>query len=112
MAAAGVSPAEIEAELGARRLQQSAQAAQREEVIDVWPEHHATWDVWRELENQWRVVSGFSGGGYQGLEFASIPVALEIVGVRKKARRQVMKNLSYMESEALAVLNGKEGDGK
>ena len=76
-------------------------------MIEVWPEHHTTWDAWVALENQWRVVSGMSGSGYLGLEFASIPVALELAGVKKKGRRQVMHNLRVMEGAALAVLNEK-----
>lgn len=101
MRAAGLTPEEIEAQLGA------APAAEKIE-IEVWPENCVVWDVWLYLSNQWRMVSGMGGVGYLGLEFASIPVALEMAGVDSEARREVMQALRQMEGEALEVLNVEE----
>lgn len=85
-------------------------------MIDVWPEHHATWDAWLSMNHQWRMASDMDGGGYLGLNFPSIPVALEMAGVKKKQRQKVMQNLRFMEDEALAAINapadGAENDGQ
>jgi hypothetical protein len=63
------------------------------------------------LANQWRMVSGPGGSGYLGLNFPSIPEALEMAGVvKKKQQRRVRQNLRYMEGEALSVLNGVDED--
>lgn len=96
---------EIEAELGQRRA-----AQQEEEVIDVWPENVQIWDTFMALETNWRVIAGMSGKEYQGIERASIPMALEMAGVKKKARRRVLDGLRFMERKALAALNGIDQD--
>lgn len=62
------------------------------------------------MANQWRVVAGMGGVGYIGLNFPSIPEALEMADVKKKQRRRVRQYLRYMEGEALPVLNGVEGE--
>lgn len=91
-----MSPAEIEAELQGRA---------RDETV-VWPEHHATWDTWMAMANQWRVVERMSGPRFLGLNFPSIPEALEMVEVPAAERAAVRRNLRYMEELAVPILNG------
>ena len=43
---------------------------------------------------------------YQGIEFASIPEALRMAGVKKKNRQAVRAGLRIMEKAALAAING------
>ena len=43
---------------------------------------------------------------YQGIEFASIPEALRMVGVKKKQRPAVRAGLRVMERAALDAING------
>lgn len=96
-----MSPEQIEAELA----QLKSEKAGDEQAIEVWPEHHDVWDAWCVMGNHWRVVAGLGGGGYLGLDLPSLPVALEIAGVKKRWRQPVMRALRYMEDVALAVLN-------
>ncbi len=78
------------------------------QVVEVWPEHHDVWDAWCVMSNHWRIVAGLNGGGYLGLDLPSLPVALEIAGVKKRRRLTVLRALRYMEDEALAVMGSKE----
>lgn len=99
-----MSPEQIEAELAQLR----AAEAEDEQLVEVWPEHHDTWDAWCVMSNHWRIAVGQFGGGYLGLDLPSLPVALEIAGIRKQRRQAVMRALRYMEDAALAVLNEAE----
>lgn len=80
------------------------------EVLEVWPEHHATWDTWRAMETQWQVAIGLRGAHYLGLVYASIPEALEMADVPEEERRPVRKNLRFMEAVAVPILNGVDED--
>ncbi len=97
-----MSPADIEAELG-------AQTADDEEVVEVWPEYHDVWDVWLVMANHWRLLSGMGGCSWLGLHLPSLPVALEIAGVATERRSEVMRAVRWMEGQALMVLNEREG---
>lgn len=77
-------------------------------VIDVWPENLATWETWRALETQWRKTVGMFGGCWDGIEYASIPMALEMAGVTAEQRQDVLAGLRDMQAAALPVLNGEE----
>lgn len=43
---------------------------------------------------------------YQGIEYASIPEALRMAGVKKKKQPAVRAGLRIMERAALAAING------
>lgn len=92
-----MSPAEIEAELGSRETAE----------LMVWPEHWKTWDAWLHLGTQWRLASGLGGARYQGIEFGSVPLALEMANVTEAERAAVIKGLCAMQAAALPVLNGR-----
>ena len=50
-----------------------------------------------------------AGAAYQGIEFASVPLALEMAGVKKKKdRAAVLRGLKVMQRAARPVLNGVE----
>lgn len=96
MRAAGASPQEIEAALAGRRPQDA----------EVWPENWKTWQAWLHLATQWRLVAGVAGVSHQGIEFASVPLALELAGVTADERAEVLRGLKDMEQAALPVLSG------
>jgi hypothetical protein len=101
MRAAGASPQDIEQALASRRPPEH----------EVWPENWATWRTWLELATQWRLVAGVAGVIHQGIEFASVPLALELAGVTADERPDVLRGLKDMEQAALAVFNeAKEED--
>lgn len=77
-------------------------------MLEIWPEHHATWDAWLAMQNQWRIVVGMAGSAYLGLDATGLPMALESVAVKKKQRQQVIKDLNWMEGVALPILNKRE----
>lgn len=78
-------------------------------AVDVWPEHHATWETWLCLANQWRIEIGMKGLIYLGINFPSIGEALDMADVPPEQRRAVRQNLRCMENEALPILNGATG---
>lgn len=100
MRAAGSTPQEIEAALGSRLTQH----------LEVWPENWPTWNAWLHLATQWRMIAGMAGVVHQGIEFASIPLALELAAVTPEERPAVLKGLREMERAALTVLNGGEAE--
>jgi hypothetical protein len=102
-----MTPGEIEAELAQLRTD----GKKNERVVEVWPEHYDVWDTWCVMANHWRVVAGIGGGARLGLHLPSLPIALDIAGVKKRRRRIVMRALRYMEGQALAVLNAGEDEG-
>ena len=63
------------------------------------------------MGNHWRIVTGMGGGGYLGMHLPSLPVSLDMAGVKKLQRKRVMRALRYMEDHALAVLNGNDEGG-
>lgn len=100
MRAAGASPQEIEQALGHRRPAE----------CEVWPENWPTWRAWLELATQWRVIAGAAGVIHQGIEFASVPLALELAGVTADERSAVLHGLKEMEQAALTALNERDGE--
>ncbi|MDD5176751.1 MAG: DUF1799 domain-containing protein [Sterolibacterium sp.] len=76
-------------------------------VLDIWPENVDTWETFRALETNWRIIAGgMAEPRYQGIEYASIPEALRMAGVKKKKQPAVRAGLRIMERAALAAING------
>lgn len=75
--------------------------------LDVWPEHHLTWDVWMAITNAWNVVSGMAGDRFMGFDRSAAESVMRMFGVRKRDRRQTLDELLALEAAALPVLNAK-----
>lgn len=54
------------------------------------------------MQTQW-ALGGM--GGVVGLRYESLPAMLDLLGIKKPARREVLAALRVMESAALKVLN-------
>lgn len=67
----------------------------------VWPQHEQAVVAFASLLTQWRV----GPKGVIGLDYAAIPVVLDLHGVNKKKRRELFDQIRVMESEAIKVLN-------
>ncbi len=71
-------------------------------VVDVWPENEATLAVFAAMQTQWALASM---GGVVGLRYEALPAVLDLLKIKKSARRDVFAGLRVMESEAMQVLN-------
>lgn len=92
-----MDPEEIE-------LQVAAEAALND--FDVYAENMATVGCFVALQTQWRVIAGFGGAVYQGLDYAAVtPLLLRNCGVKRKDEADVFAGLQIMEAAALPVLN-------
>jgi hypothetical protein len=74
-------------------------------ITPVWPENAAAFEAFAALQTQWRVGMG----GPIGLDYAAVPVVLELQGVAPSERRRVFDDLRVMEAEALKVFSEKHG---
>lgn len=103
MAALGVDQEAIEAEVE----QELAR-----DTCEIHPDNETAALAFLALRTQWRVVPGFGGVAFQGLEYAAIPPVLELLQVPRKQRAALFGELQMMEQAALPVLNAKrEADG-
>lgn len=68
-------------------------------VTEIWPGNWPAFQVFSAMTTQWRVGMG----GATGLDYAVLPTVMDIVGIRKKARRDVFAAVREMENEALAI---------
>jgi len=76
-------------------------------VIEVWECNADAFYVFEAMGSQWRV--GMAGA--TGLDYAAMPVVMDMVGVRKKHRAEVFASVRIMEQVALESLAEKKEDG-
>lgn len=75
--------------------------------LDVWPEHHAAWDVWIAIQNAWSVVVGLGGAGYLGFDRSAAASVMGMHCIPATDQRKVLDQLVAMEDAALPILNSK-----
>ncbi|HRD90963.1 MAG TPA: DUF1799 domain-containing protein [Accumulibacter sp.] len=76
------------------------------EGCEVWPEHWQAVEVFAALQTQW-AVGGM--GGVIGLRYEVLPTVCDLLGVKKRRRRELFDALRLMESAALEVLTKRSG---
>lgn len=69
-------------------------------VTPVWPENQLPLQIFAALQTQWR--SSFAGP--TGLDYAAVPVVMDLYAVPADRRRQAFEDLRIMEAEALKVI--------
>ncbi|MGO4380375.1 DUF1799 domain-containing protein [Pseudoduganella sp. RAF53_2] len=77
-------------------------------VVELWPEHVTCYRVFVALETQWRMVVGFAGLYYQGIDYTNAKSTMELMAVPANEWPQVFDGLRVMERAAKTVLNKKE----
>lgn len=63
--------------------------------------------VFESMATQWRI--GMAGA--TGLDYAAMPVVMDMVGVARKRRPEVFESVRIMETEALATMAENREDG-
>lgn len=69
------------------------------------------WDAWRcfvATWNQWRVVAGWAGVWYQGIDQQSLHACMQMLGIKQKHQAQVFRQVQILEKEAQELRNQKE----
>lgn len=68
-------------------------------VIEVWECNADAFYVFEAMWTQWRI--GMAGA--TGLDYAAMPVVMDMVGVKKKRRPEVFASVRIMENVALEI---------
>lgn len=80
---------------------------EEENIIEVWECNADAFYVFESMATQWRV--GMAGA--TGLDYAAMPVVMDMVGVERKRRPEVFSSVRIMETEALATMAENRDDG-
>jgi hypothetical protein len=78
----------------------------RHDNTGCWPDNWQVLQVFEAMRTQWNVVQGL----VTGLRYEAIPVVMQMMGIRSKARGEIFNDLRVMENEALQVLNKRNGE--
>lgn len=76
-------------------------------TIEVWECNADAFYVFESMATQWRV--GMAGA--TGLDYAAMPVVMDMVGVGKKRRPEVFASVRIMENVALETMAEHRNDG-
>ncbi|WP_230849873.1 DUF1799 domain-containing protein [Ralstonia solanacearum] len=72
------------------------------EPLSIWPENAAAVEAFVHLGTQWRI----GARGPIGLDYAAIPVVLQLLRVPPDDHADVFAGIRIMEHAALAEMNG------
>lgn len=92
----------------AANQQAASEQALPESDYELAPE---LWDAWRCLLatwNQWRVITGWAGIWYQGIDHQSLYACMQMLGIKPKHQAQVFQQVQILENEARELRNQKE----
>lgn len=71
--------------------------------VEVWPENHAAWRLFRWLDTQWRV--GMNGP--TGFDYTPLLLRLDRMGLDHDDYEQMLDDVRTLESAALNAINTK-----
>lgn len=86
------------------RLREEEKAAQPD-TFGVIEENWQSFRVFDALGTQWRIIAGFGGAYYEGIDYSVLPIVEKRLGVKRKNRPRVFNDLRKMESAAKTILN-------
>lgn len=72
------------------------------QAIEIWPDNLQSVNVFISMSTQWRV----GNSGATGLDYNSLPVVMDFVGVAKVDCSQVFEDIRVMEDSALSMMKG------
>jgi hypothetical protein len=65
----------------------------------VWPENKEPFEVFCAMQTQWRI----GPAGATGLDYAALPAVMDIMGVKRKRRADIMAAVQVLEREVLRL---------
>lgn len=75
-------------------------------AFGVWPENAEAVRCFIACCTQWRIVAGFNGANWTGLDYAGVDAVLRHLVRGRKRRRSRFEDIQIMEAAAMEVLNG------
>lgn len=69
--------------------------------IELWPDTVQAFGVFSRLNTQWRV----GVGGRTGLDYAAVPITLELLGIERAEWPALFDDLRHMERAALTSMH-------
>lgn len=78
-----------------------------ESEIEIWECNADAFNVFEAMGSQWR--AGMAGA--TGLDYAVLPVVMDMVGVDKDSRTEVFSSVRIMENAALEQMAENRDDG-
>lgn len=74
---------------------------EQDEGIELWPDTAQSFGVFSILITQWRA----GPGGRIGLDYAAVPVTLDMIGIDRSEWTALFDDLRVMERAALKAMN-------
>jgi hypothetical protein len=74
-------------------------------MVELGEEDWRAWRVFLACRRAWRLIVGFGGVCYQGIEPTAVVANCQLLGIKRKYWPDVQWRLSVLESEALQFLN-------
>jgi len=68
--------------------------------VELWPENLPVFDLFRDMQTQWRVGMG----GCTGLDYPALVVLMDLHGVPADERRVWLADIQVMEAAALTEM--------
>jgi hypothetical protein len=78
------------------------------EHFEVLPDCWSALELFLALQGQWRVVAGFGGVFYQGLDYPAVESLLRLKISSKKKRARLFDQIRLIEQGALSTINDKK----
>lgn len=76
------------------------------EDVYIWDINWSTFELFYNLNTQWRVGMG----GATGLDYSVIPAVAKMLGIKKKKLNEMFPDLRVMENEALVTMGENQKD--
>lgn len=92
----------------ARDANQHDESDQVEDTYELAPELWDAWQCFVATWNQWRVVVGFAGGHYEGIDHSALHSSMQMLGIRKRKWAEVYHQVLILENEARRLRNQKQ----
>jgi hypothetical protein len=73
------------------------------EVVEVWPENYRAFNLFCDLQTQWRI----GVGGATGLDYGVLFHKMDRMRLGEEEYDQIERDIRVMEFEALSVMNKK-----
>ncbi len=74
-------------------------------IYELPPELWPAWECFVLTWNQWRVLLGWGGVHYDGIDHASLAGTMRMLGIKPKRQRETLFLVRVMEGEAKAWRN-------
>ena len=71
-----------------------------EKDVEILPGLEHAWQCFQGTLTQWRVIAGFSGVFYEGIDASALLATMDMLGIEQELRAELFWQLQIMEGEA------------